>query len=125
GFSHARCSSKIRTLCPDRASCSPHIAPEGPPPTIAISDMFVSRWQLRSPQSCANSSGKSLSCDGEDRQAKTAHEYSTEDRCRRGRSCFSPCHIHAQTLQHAEESKIWREEKQENFTALQKKDSAE
>src|SRR5580692_6213819 len=43
GFSQARCSSKIWTLCPARASCSPHIAPEGPPPTIAISAMVLSR----------------------------------------------------------------------------------
>src|SRR5258708_39012024 len=41
GFSQARCSSKIVTVWPARANCSPHIAPDGPPPTIAISVMLL------------------------------------------------------------------------------------
>src|ERR1700739_513441 len=49
GFSQARCSSKILTLWPARANCSPHIAPDGPPPTIAISVIFGS--SLRAPHS--------------------------------------------------------------------------
>src|ERR1700693_4182525 len=45
GFSHARCSSNMLTSCPASANCSPHIAPEGPPPIIAISDMLITRFE--------------------------------------------------------------------------------
>jgi hypothetical protein len=30
------------TVCPARASSAPHIAPEGPPPTIAMSAILLS-----------------------------------------------------------------------------------
>src|SRR3979411_2566563 len=84
GFSHARCSSKILTLCPARASCSPHIAPDGPPPTIAISAMVVSRCEPGIPFRAGEPRPVGPLRDGEDHQAKTSLDYSTEyGRCRR------------------------------------------
>src|ERR1700730_1942117 len=98
GFSQARCSSKILTLWPARASCSPHIAPDGPPPTIAISAMVVSRCEPGIPFPDVEPRPVGPLGDGEDHQAKTSLEYSTEQcRCRR-RTGFFANNVHTAPL---------------------------
>src|SRR5262245_14813011 len=111
GFSHARCSSKIFTECPARASCSPHIDPDGPPPTIAISDIKSTRlvgFRLRA---------KPLR-DGEDRQGKGREEYSTENRGRRGRSCPETYCIDGQPLQKGKQKEIRQEQHEKNLAGV-------
>src|SRR5437773_9402499 len=95
GFSHARCSSKRFTLCPARASCSPHIAPEGPPPMIAISAMIVSdrvpRFFLptrkRTLTNCYDDGQLPLG-DGENHQPKTGKGIAPDYRCAGGETVF-------------------------------------
>src|SRR5579859_5453714 len=107
GFSHARCSSKMLTSCPAAANCSPHIAPEGPPPTIAISDMVMTRF-------CEGL----FSGDGEDHQAKSSEKYSTEDRRRQCRPCFLAHNVHPHPLKHAEQPQEQREQNQQYRAAV-------
>src|SRR4029077_1295501 len=128
GFSQARCSSKILTLCPARASCSPHIAPEGPPPTIAISAMLVSRCEPRIPFPVAEPRPKGPSGDrplgdGENHQAKTSLNYSTEQRRRRRRSGFITHYVHGAPLYHIEQCHVHREQAHQDFSAVQKEHS--
>src|SRR5437762_13819056 len=126
GFSHARCSSKRFTLCPARASCSPHIAPEGPPPMIAISAMIVSdrvpRFFLptrkRTLKNCYDDGQLPLG-DGENHQAKTSQEYSTEYRCCRSRTCFLSHKIHPPPLQQVQQHEIGEEQDHQDFSAVQ------
>src|SRR5271156_456789 len=99
GFSHARCSSKILTVCPARASCSPHIAPDGPPPTIAISaishlarsrDIRSGRGtQFAMAQGDGAKQVKSALKQREDHQKESGQKYSTEERRRRCRPGYS------------------------------------
>src|SRR5215469_1599664 len=94
GFSHAKCSSKIFTEWPARASCSPHMEPEGPPPTIAI--IAMKRSHRRStPEAIRSYIGVALGrrslSDGEDRQGESSQEYSTED-CGGGRGACPEAH---------------------------------
>src|SRR2546423_8114939 len=125
GFSQARCSSKISTWWPARASCSPHIAPEGPPPMIAILDM-VSRGQLRislagneisreSPHRPADYLG-----DGEDHQAKTREQYSTEEGRREGGGGFFSDTFHAQKRKDEKHSQVQSQKNKEDSAAVQK-----
>src|SRR5216684_6728235 len=114
GFSHARCSSKILTSCPASANCSPHIAPEGPPPMIAISDTLIARRE-----------GQAFLGDGEDHQAKSSQKYSTEDRCRQRRTGFPPHQVHPHPLEHKEQRQEHREQEQQDRAAVQHKDSKE
>src|SRR5271163_4357961 len=89
GFSHARCSSRIFTVCPARANCSPHIAPDGPPPTIAISAIsgLANSRDIRSGRGThfAMARGtrpkqvKSPSKQREDHQEESGQKYSTEE----------------------------------------------
>src|SRR5437588_11987246 len=87
GFSQARCSSNSLTLCPVRTSCSPHMAPEGPPPMIAISTMNFLGLLLERSVRCANAAwdpllrkdkrqrhtcGATHSGDGTDHKAKAS-----------------------------------------------------
>src|SRR5438270_3289975 len=134
GFSQARCSSNSLTLCPVRASCSPHMAPEGPPPMIAISTMNFLGLPLEPSVRCANaardpllrkdkrqkrSCGATPSGDGEDHQAKTSQEYSTECGGCRNRTGFLSHHIHPPPLQDMQEHEVGREQHHEDFTAVQ------
>src|SRR5207253_6165003 len=80
------------------------MAPEGPPPMIAICAIPVFRRgpALSSPERIPHTnprrlptrgcSGKTSSGDGEDHQAKTSQEYSTEYRCSGGRAGRSEEH---------------------------------
>src|SRR4029077_1881631 len=112
GFSQARCSSKMLTLCPARANCSPHIAPEGPPPTIAISVMFGSslRPRIRSLRANLREIGsfrqKSRSGDGENHQAETSQKYSTEERRGNCRSGLLSHNVHPQPLKQKKEREV-------------------
>src|SRR5271163_4110287 len=129
GFSHARCSSKIFTVCPARASCSPHIAPDGPPPTIAISAIsrlanfrevrFRARYPLAMALRGRGQTVKSPSKQRENHQAKSCQEYSTEDRRRCRRPSNFPDNIHAPPLRNADGRKIRRQQHQQNLSAMQ------
>src|ERR1700675_3176637 len=81
GFSQAKCSSKMVTLLPARASCSPHMAPEGPPPTIAISAIATSSWHAANPSGCEtrHSVGLVSLSNMDNQQAETLEKYSTEN----------------------------------------------
>src|ERR1700680_720763 len=82
GFSQAKCSSNMVTLLPARASCSPHMAPEGPPPTIAISAIVTSSWHAANPSGCEtrHSVGLVSPSNMDNQQAETFEKYSTENR---------------------------------------------
>src|SRR6267154_5835329 len=125
GFSQARCSSKMLTLCPARANCSPHIAPEGPPPTIAISVMFGSSLRSRTRSLRANLQAKrpfrpkSRSGDRENHQAETSQKCSTEDRRRNCRSRLLSHNVHPQPLKQEEERKVQRQQDHQDSSAVQ------
>src|SRR5262245_41740014 len=119
GFSQARCSSKIFTECPARASCSPHIDPDGPPPTIAISAMRSTRF-LPDP----SPSSKPL-CDGEDRQGEGREEYSTEYRGGRWRACSESYCIGRQPLHKGKHDEIGREQHEQDLPGVQEEDARE
>src|SRR5256885_13887266 len=116
GFSHARCSSKMATSCPARASCSPHMAPEGPPPTIATFDMGRPLAVLKKREFRRESL-----CEREDRQGKTGAQYSTEDRCCRGTLCLTPHYVHRQPLQHRNNHKVQRQQHNQYLSGVQEK----
>src|ERR1700686_1595289 len=118
GFSQARCSSKMWTVLPARASCSPHIEPDGPPPTITISAMsFLSLCcETESP-------GVSPSGDGENRLGKTSEKYSTED-CGGGSGAGpEPYYIHCHSLQNRKQHKIDHQQHECELRGVQIKDS--
>src|SRR5215831_13183533 len=91
GFSQARCSSNILTAWPARASSAPHMEPDGPPPTIAISAMSFSlhlrrrartarcRWAAAMPSSKQHALGAEAYDlgDRENHQGESSEEYST------------------------------------------------
>src|SRR5215472_3305849 len=134
GFSQARCSSNTFTLCPARASCSPHIEPEGPPPMIAISAITI--FSLRSANSSFEAklaarksfahrtqmpgcSGYTSSGDGEDHQTKTSQEYSTEYRGRRSGAGLLSHNVHPPALERVNQSKIRAEQHHQECPAME------
>src|SRR5580700_3133517 len=133
GFSHARCSSKMLTECPARASCSPHIAPEGPPPTIAISAIialanerdFRSGANLRAGPEDGASPANSPSKKREYHQEKSRQKYSTEERRRCRSSSYRPDNIHPAPLHRRKHRKIQRQQHHENFSTVQINNSYE
>src|SRR5438445_796088 len=98
-FESARSGKQVMA----RASCSPHMAPEGPPPTIATFDMGRPLAVLKTREFRRESL-----CEREDRQGKTGAQYSTEDRCRRGTLCLTSHYVHRQSLQHGHNYKVHR-----------------
>src|SRR4030095_7956616 len=82
------------TELPARASCSPHIEPDGPPPTITIAAIRFLSGSSGMRLRAARPSG-----DGENRQRKSSEEYSTEKRSSRDRACLSAYYIARQPLQ--------------------------
>src|SRR5256885_6308766 len=126
GFPHARRSSKMSTEWPARASCSPHMAPEGPPPTIAISAIFLfsrvlagnacfaGRGTCRVRMLLADRSG-----DGENHQTKACEEYSTE----KGGGCRGAAaganNVHTAPLQQGEKDEVGCEKHEKDFAAMQ------
>ena len=57
--------------------------------------------------------------DGENHQAKTSQEYSTEYGGCRNRTGFLSHNIHPPPLQHMQEHEVGREQHHEDFTAVQ------
>src|SRR5262249_51292267 len=97
----ARCSSKSFTEWPARASCSPHMEPDGPPPTIAISAIGFLADLSRFPFPSAKALG-----DRENRQGESSEEYSTED-CSDGRGlCPETNQVAGKTLQKRKHDKV-------------------
>src|SRR5215470_14131380 len=121
------------TVCPARASSAPHIAPEGPPPTIAMSAILLFSdcvevrrrvevlprvtSRLRCPFTCwPCQNGRST--DREDNHAKTSEEYSTEDSCRQCGPGAASDNIHTCTLEQAEECKIGCQQRQKDLSVV-------
>src|SRR6185437_12006378 len=115
-------------------SCSPHIAPEGPPPTIAISAMILSRCWYRTPSLNAERTGggrvwqynfsrRSPSSGGKNHQAKPDEKYSTEKGRRRRRGGYFPDNFHAPNLERTKERKVGRKENQQDLGAVQEQDT--
>src|SRR5262249_38012470 len=123
GFSHAKCSSKILTLCPARASCSPHIAPEGPPPIIATSVIFSNLlaklvFQACKFQAAGSFPPKNLLGDGENHQAKSSQKYSTEDRSRQRGPGLASHKIYPHALKHRKHPQKGRQQNHQNRPAV-------
>src|SRR5580704_14854091 len=129
GFSQASRSSKISTEWPARASCSPHIAPEGPPPTIAMSVIWV--FFLTASDSVAGPLNniaepaerlgpvlQAILCDREDNHRKSSEEYSTEESRRQRRSGTLSDNIHTCTLEQAEHRQIRCKQHQEDLAIM-------
>src|SRR5579859_880087 len=89
------------TVLPARASRSPHIEPDGPPPTITISAMGYLSLCCETESPGAKPSG-----DGQYRQGKTSEQYSTEDCGGGSRACPDPYYIHCHSLQNRKQHKI-------------------
>src|SRR5713226_2301071 len=106
GFSQARCSSKMATLCPARASCSPHIALEGPPPTIAISAMVKVSPRAWNSAPCRGIPASGPLAGGKDHQTKTSLKYSTEKCCCPRRSASFLHDMHRASLYQIEQRHV-------------------
>src|SRR5215467_3354710 len=131
GFSQARCSSKILTEWPVRASSAPHMEPDGPPPTIAISAMcFLADLRRRSHTARCRCSGRdafsgaelrvvvTLS-DGKNHQGESSEEYSTED-CGGGRGlCPETNEVRGQTLQQGKDDEITDKQKEQDCSGME------
>src|SRR5881275_2658802 len=101
------------------------MAPEGPPPMIAICAIPVFRRgpALSSPERIPHTnprrlptrgcSGKTSSGDGEDHQAKTSQEYSTEYRCSGGRAGLVSHNVHPPALEQVEQREIGQKQHHE------------
>src|SRR6266481_2358451 len=117
------------TLCPARANCSPHIAPDGPPPTIAISVMFGSSPRpafapcARICRIKALSVQRACSGDGENHQAESSKKYSTEDRCGNCRSGLPVHEVHAEPLEDEKEREVYRKEDHQDGPAVKHEDA--
>src|ERR1700742_4373375 len=125
------------TVCPARASSAPHIAPEGPPPTTAMSAilLFSDRVRVRrrgGPARVTSRFTPRLRClfllappkngqstDREDNHAKTSEEYSTEDSRRQCGPRATSDNIHTCTLEQAEEREIGGEQAQQDLPVVQ------
>src|SRR5207237_10575867 len=57
--------------------------------------------------------------DGEDHQAKSTEEYSTEYGCRSGRGCLLTHKVHPPSLQDVQQYKVRQEQDHEDFAAVQ------
>src|SRR5690349_17061725 len=101
----------MTTSFPARANCSPHIAPEGPPPTIAILDMgrpllpFLLPVEVR----------REPSRERENRQGETGAQYSTENRCSRRALCLTSYYVDCQPRQYSENHEIRRQQEHQYF----------
>src|ERR1700722_941883 len=128
------------TVCPARASSAPHIAPEGPPPTIAMSAilLFSDRVEVRRRGGPARVTPRLLarlpvghrpkngqSTDREDNHAKTSEEYSTEDSRRQCAAGAASDNIHTCTLEQAEDREIGCEQGEKDLAVMQADDSDE
>src|SRR5260221_14512479 len=65
---------------------------------------------------------RACSGDGEDHQAETSEEYSTEDGCGHWRSGLSVYKIHPETLADEKEREVYREEDQQDGSAVKDED---
>src|SRR5207253_10270917 len=64
-------------------------------------------------------SGKTSSGDGEDHQAKTSQEYSTEYRCSGGRAGLVSHNVHPPALEQVEQREIGQKQHHEDFAAVE------
>src|SRR6266849_145497 len=119
GFSQARCSSKSVTSNPSRASRSPQMDPEGPPPTIATSRMRVPWSPIGFPAIAQTLGHESRLRQRKNGRKKPGSQYSTEQSGRRGRTGAPPHRIGAKPVEDREDRYIRCQQQDENLAGAE------